>query len=71
MLRAFGGAEVAAMPRVEISDAVAPASTAVEKVRLFIIMTVFPLWYGWLEKFRWHGDRHDVTTVEMVTSPRY
>jgi hypothetical protein len=41
-LRAFGGAELAAMPRVEISEAAAPAITAVEKVRLFIIMICLP-----------------------------
>jgi hypothetical protein len=37
-LRAFGGVVFAAMPRVEISEAAAPASSAVEKVRLFIII---------------------------------
>jgi hypothetical protein len=41
-LRAFGGAELAAMPRVEISEAAAPAITAVEKVRLSIIMICLP-----------------------------
>src|SRR5256712_12327870 len=41
MLRAFGGVTFAAMPRVEISEAAAPASRAVEKVRLFIIMILF------------------------------
>jgi hypothetical protein len=29
------------MPRVEISEAAAPVSRAVEKVRLFIIMILF------------------------------
>jgi hypothetical protein len=42
MLRAFGGAALAAMPRVEISEAAAPASRAVEKVRLFIIVMSLP-----------------------------
>jgi hypothetical protein len=37
-LRAFVGAAFAVMPRVPISEAVAPVSRAVEKVRLFIIM---------------------------------
>src|SRR6202007_79553 len=37
-LRAFAGPAFAAVPRVEISEAAAPASRAVEKVRLFIIM---------------------------------
>src|SRR5258705_11025193 len=41
-LRAFGGAAFAAMPRVEISEAAAPASRAVEKVRLFIIVMSLP-----------------------------
>src|ERR1700720_128385 len=41
-LRAFGGAAFAAMPRVEISKAAAPASRAVEKVCLFIIVMSFP-----------------------------
>ena len=40
-LRAFGGVAFAAMPRVEISEAAAPVSRALEKVRLFIIMIVF------------------------------
>src|SRR3954451_11832804 len=42
-LRAFGGVAFAAMPRVEISEAAAPASRAVEKLRLFIIMMSLPL----------------------------
>jgi len=37
------GVAFAAMPRVEISEAAAPASRAVEKVRLFIIMMSLPL----------------------------
>ncbi|GIQ74751.1 hypothetical protein BraRD5C2_31920 [Bradyrhizobium sp. RD5-C2] len=37
-LRAFTGGVVAAMPREDTSEAAAPASKAVEKVRLFIIM---------------------------------
>src|SRR4030088_2044695 len=37
-LRAFGGVAFAAMPRVAISEAAAPASSAVEKVRRFIMM---------------------------------
>src|SRR6266481_992804 len=37
-LRGFGGVAFAAMPRVEIREAAAPASRAVEKVRLFLIM---------------------------------
>jgi hypothetical protein len=36
--RALSGADTAAILRVEIKDAVAPARRAVEKVRLFIIM---------------------------------
>jgi hypothetical protein len=40
-LRAFSGVAFAAMPRVEISEAAAPVSRAVEKVRLFIIMILF------------------------------
>src|SRR5260370_7798536 len=42
-LRAFGGVAFAAMPRVEISEAAAPASRAVEKLRLLIIMMSLPL----------------------------
>src|SRR5262249_50343920 len=42
-LRAFGGAVVAAMPRLEISDAAAPASKAVENVRLSIMVLPFAL----------------------------
>ena len=41
-LRAFGGAAFAAMPPVEISEAAAPATRAVEKVRLFIIVMSLP-----------------------------
>src|ERR1700747_1946509 len=41
-LRAFGGAAFAAMPRVETSEAAAPASRAVEKLRLFIIVMSLP-----------------------------
>jgi hypothetical protein len=41
-LRAFFGAGFAAMPRVELSEAAAPAATAAEKVRLFIITIVVP-----------------------------
>jgi hypothetical protein len=37
-LRAFSAGAFAAMPCVEISEAAAPVSRAVEKVRLFIIM---------------------------------
>src|SRR2546430_2270913 len=40
-LRAVSGVAFAAMPRVEISEAAAPVSRAVEKVRLFIIMILF------------------------------
>src|SRR5581483_11091647 len=36
-LRAFGEVGFAAMPRVETSEAAAPASSAVEKLRLFIM----------------------------------
>jgi hypothetical protein len=42
-LRAFAGAGIAAMPRVETSDAAAPTTAMAEKVRLLIIMTVFAL----------------------------
>src|SRR6202051_1379925 len=45
-LRAFGGVAFAAMPRVEISEAAAPASRAVEKLRLFIITILFLHRYG-------------------------
>jgi hypothetical protein len=45
-LRAFVGAGFAAMPRVEISEAAAPATMAAEKLRLFIIMICL-LFYGW------------------------
>jgi hypothetical protein len=41
-LRAFVTAGVAALPRVEISEAAAPATMAAEKVRLFIIMISLP-----------------------------
>src|SRR5258706_2362589 len=41
-LRASVGAGFAAMPRLEISDAAAPAAMAVEKVRLLIIMICLP-----------------------------
>jgi hypothetical protein len=37
-LLAFAGVEFAAMPRVEISEAAAPATRAAEKARLFIMM---------------------------------
>src|SRR5258708_8782383 len=37
-LRFFGGVAFAAMPRVEINEAAVPASRAVEKLRLFIIL---------------------------------
>jgi hypothetical protein len=40
-LRAFVGAGLAAMPRVEINEAAAPTTMAAEKLRLFIIMSVF------------------------------
>src|SRR5712672_3617813 len=46
-LRAFSGVAFAAMPRVEISEAAAPVSRAVEKVRLFIIMILFLHRKGW------------------------
>jgi hypothetical protein len=36
--RAFVGAAFAAMPRVEMSEAAAPATIAAEKLRLFIVM---------------------------------
>src|SRR6266404_5478634 len=42
-LRAFAGVAFAAMPRVEISEAAAPVSRAVEKFRLFIITMSLPL----------------------------
>src|SRR5439155_14454493 len=38
-LRAFAGVAFAAMPRVETSEAAAPASRAVEKVRRLIMMS--------------------------------
>src|SRR5258705_11352524 len=41
-LRAFAGAEFAAMPRGEISEAAAPATMAAEKSHLFIIMICLP-----------------------------
>jgi hypothetical protein len=34
------------MPRVEINEAAAPASSAVEKLRLFIITILFLYRYG-------------------------
>jgi hypothetical protein len=37
----FSGVAFAAMPRVAMSEAVAPVSRALEKVRLFIIMILF------------------------------
>jgi hypothetical protein len=40
--------EFAAMPRVEISEAAAPATSVVEKVRLFITMLCLLLWQGFL-----------------------
>jgi hypothetical protein len=40
-LRAFSGVAFAVMPRVEINDAAAPASRAVEKLRLFTITILF------------------------------
>src|ERR1700722_8887678 len=40
-LRAFSAVAFAAMPRVEINEAAAPASRVVEKTRLFIIMMLF------------------------------
>src|SRR6201987_3797632 len=49
-LRALGGVALAAMPRVEISEAAAPASRAVEKVRLFIIMVSLLGHMGWWER---------------------
>src|ERR1700722_16627893 len=39
-LRAFSAVAFAAMPRVEINEAAAPASRVVEKTRLFIIMVL-------------------------------
>src|ERR1700735_2804794 len=46
-LLAFTGVEFAATPRVEISEAAAPATRAVEKVRLLIIMIPFlQRWMG-------------------------
>src|ERR1700680_4024316 len=41
-LLAFAGVEFAATPRVEISEAAAPATRAVEKARLSIIMISLP-----------------------------
>jgi hypothetical protein len=47
MLRAFVGmAAGAAIPRVEIREAAAPAARRVEKVRRFINMGHFPLLQG-------------------------
>src|SRR5260370_6238122 len=45
-LRAFAGVEFAAMPRVEINEAAAPASRAVGKLRLFIITILFLYRHG-------------------------
>src|SRR5580704_14650486 len=48
-LRAFGGVAFAAMPRVEISEAAAPASRAVENVRLSIMVSLLcasVVWVG-------------------------
>src|SRR5580698_5899576 len=42
MLRAFVGAGDAAMPRVEMSEAAAPAMRAAENLRLFMVMLRFP-----------------------------
>jgi hypothetical protein len=60
------------MPRVEISEAAAPAITVVEKVRLFIIMICLPSMAGIPGNGSWQnssGTVHsgDVTTVEIVT----
>src|ERR1700689_4904526 len=48
-LRAFGGVAFAAMPRVEISEAAAPASRAVENVRLSIMVSLLCRagWWRW------------------------
>src|SRR4029077_13982133 len=58
-LPAFGGVAFAAMSRVEISEAAAPASTAVENVRLFIIMILFL-----------HG-KSCVWSLSLRRAPRY
>src|SRR5207253_3175336 len=55
-LRAFGGAAFAAMPPVEISEAAAPATRAVEKVRLFIIVMSLPFLRSAYERRRGRGE---------------
>jgi hypothetical protein len=52
----LGGAELAAMPRVAISEAAAPATSAVEKMRLFIIMFLAPSTVGFSVKFLRRGQ---------------
>jgi len=42
-LRAFVGEGIAAIPRVEISEAAAPATKATEKARLLIVIISLPL----------------------------
>jgi len=48
-MRALGGVALAAMPRLEIIEAAALASRAVEKARLFIIMVSLLRHAGWWE----------------------
>jgi hypothetical protein len=62
-LRAFGGAAFAAMPRVEISEAAAPVSRAVEKVRLFIIVMSIPLLRSAYEA---GGDHNSDQLYELI-----
>jgi hypothetical protein len=47
--RALGGVALAAMPRLEIIEAAAPASRAVENARRFIIMVSLLRHAGWWE----------------------
>src|SRR5258707_4439566 len=64
--RAFAGAEFAAMPRVETSEAAAPVKRAAEKARLFIIMISLPSRIGgdvWL-----HGAAERRQTPENSMS---
>jgi hypothetical protein len=67
-LRALTGAAPAAVVRLaEISDAAAPATRAVENVRLFIIMIIlFRRRVGML--FGWHGCSRTASGVEVAIS---
>src|SRR5262249_19028469 len=61
-LRALGGVALAATPRVEISEAAAPASRAVENVRLFIVMvSLFVMRVG--GRFDFDGENDGVGSI--------